>query len=862
MAVKTTQIDGDMSLGRNIAMGGKATIAGSTQIGQDLIVKGWLDAPNIKAANKGVFTSLEALEAAYPEPQDGWFAGIGDSTPFTAYTGQDGSWVATGGTIDINVDMTQYSEDLEQAQQDILAMEGDLSGKANDEEFQGFKEDVKDTYGELQENPEYLQATTDAADNLLYGVTEDGTFVAPKSQFVDKEAGKALIDSDYANGLSKIESPEFLEIYTDAEGNILYGVMEDGTFYCNGVPKDVAKAIADLKYYTDEKLKRNVITLQTSAFLTDTMLQPTDLSVPKMTATVNSQNVIAVSTKAELKAAITAYNTGSNDVIIVLQDDIVLDEALSITGKKYELTINGNGHKLINATTEYATSSYVGDKARSAYTGSVEDSPYVADNFDLLRLSRSPFYEAVSDVTDENGNTVTDGTDFTEPAGIRKFKLPSDFDGIAYDAETSGYQMFINFSTAWQSQTSPVTQIVEENDGTYLYFDYQGGYRCNYERESSHNALYTSFFLINCDQLPIYNIGVGKPISIKGGNIIYPSNYGKIYKCKSNVITVTNNYATESNVKVYGLVKITDLTIIGGNRVVSVADSHVIVEGCTIIGAQDRAIYASDSVDSKVYCLNNTFSTLQRNAILGDYASTIYATGNRTKDTGLDRRNDKAIVARGIYYIADNLIEDYGYSACGGGLTDYPTSQGSPVLINCYGIIENNVIRQTDEFVKYAKHRCLSDGGVIYEPTNNYPYTIVRYNKLINCYRRRGAMGIYLDDGAYNTYIFGNIVENCPSYAVYNRYANPQSALPYGVTANTNKVVLHNICDQAIMIQGNPNVADNGCYVGYNLITSAATMENSITNVMGAEEQLFSREVYLSDGNIKGVSKPQLWTNK
>ena len=125
-SIKTTHIDGDIAIGRNIAMGGKANVAGSVQVGHDLKVKGWLDAPNIKGANKGVFTSLEALEAAYPEPQDGWFAGVGASTPFTAYTGSNGAWVATGGTIDINVDMTQYSEDVEQLQQDVEQLQQDV----------------------------------------------------------------------------------------------------------------------------------------------------------------------------------------------------------------------------------------------------------------------------------------------------------------------------------------------------------------------------------------------------------------------------------------------------------------------------------------------------------------------------------------------------------------------------------------------------------------------------------------------------------------------------------------------------------------------------------------------------------------
>ncbi len=131
-SIKTTQIDGDIAVGRNVAMGGKLDVAGSATIGHNLKVDGWLEAANIKGANKGIFLTVEELREAYPTPHDGWMAGVGASTPFTAYVGKGGDWVATGGTIDINVDMTQYSEDVAQLQQDVIAATTGVSQNAAD----------------------------------------------------------------------------------------------------------------------------------------------------------------------------------------------------------------------------------------------------------------------------------------------------------------------------------------------------------------------------------------------------------------------------------------------------------------------------------------------------------------------------------------------------------------------------------------------------------------------------------------------------------------------------------------------------------------------------------------------------------
>ena len=126
-SIKTTQIDGDVSVGRNVAIGGKADIAGSVSIGHDLKVDGWLEAPNIKGANKGLFLNVQELREAYPNPHDGWMAGVGASTPFTAYVGKGGDWVATGGTIEVTVDMT---EQIEQARDDALSQIGTAGSEA------------------------------------------------------------------------------------------------------------------------------------------------------------------------------------------------------------------------------------------------------------------------------------------------------------------------------------------------------------------------------------------------------------------------------------------------------------------------------------------------------------------------------------------------------------------------------------------------------------------------------------------------------------------------------------------------------------------------------------------------------------
>lgn len=96
-AIKTTQIDGDVSVGRNLYTGGDTTVQGKGHFKGNVRIDGWLDARNIKGENKGLFLTLDALKAAYPFPKQGWYALVGDSLPADVYVVKNEAWVPSGG---------------------------------------------------------------------------------------------------------------------------------------------------------------------------------------------------------------------------------------------------------------------------------------------------------------------------------------------------------------------------------------------------------------------------------------------------------------------------------------------------------------------------------------------------------------------------------------------------------------------------------------------------------------------------------------------------------------------------------------------------------------------------------------------
>lgn len=102
----------DVAVGGNAMIGGDAHIQGNAHVHHNLVVDGWLDAKNIRGPNRGIYLTVEDLMRYNPHPREGWFAGVGASSPFAAYVCRMGVWMPTGGTIAINVDMSSYTREI------------------------------------------------------------------------------------------------------------------------------------------------------------------------------------------------------------------------------------------------------------------------------------------------------------------------------------------------------------------------------------------------------------------------------------------------------------------------------------------------------------------------------------------------------------------------------------------------------------------------------------------------------------------------------------------------------------------------------------------------------------------------------
>lgn len=144
-SIPTKQIDGDVAVGRNVCMGGTGTVRGSLTVGHNLTVEGWLEAKNIKGANKGLFKTAAQLREAYPNPQDGWWALVTvEGSASSDHLGQlfmadGGTWVAqvdsSGNPLlkgNPTVDSTEYMEAVEEMTADLEAVKVDVNQNKED----------------------------------------------------------------------------------------------------------------------------------------------------------------------------------------------------------------------------------------------------------------------------------------------------------------------------------------------------------------------------------------------------------------------------------------------------------------------------------------------------------------------------------------------------------------------------------------------------------------------------------------------------------------------------------------------------------------------------------------------------------
>lgn len=128
------EIKGDFIVGRDLTTGGGVLANGSSTFRKNLRVEGWLDAPNLRGACKGLFATEEKLNDMYPNPEDGVWAMVGETIPAYVYMAENGEWVDTGNLtdgIDVNIHDSDIVVNIDELREYIESVEGALASEAS-----------------------------------------------------------------------------------------------------------------------------------------------------------------------------------------------------------------------------------------------------------------------------------------------------------------------------------------------------------------------------------------------------------------------------------------------------------------------------------------------------------------------------------------------------------------------------------------------------------------------------------------------------------------------------------------------------------------------------------------------------------
>lgn len=210
--------------------------------------------------------------------------------------------------------------------------------------------------------------------------------------------------------------------------------------------------------------------------------------------------------------------------------------------------------------------------------------------------------------------------------------------------------------------------------------------------------------------------------------------------------------------------------------------------------------------------------TIDRCEFANCYSTTVTADENCShlivkkclwRECGQLLENPSCVIASGVYYvIKGNTFVDF----CGRALTlGVYYSKGNDV--HSSGVIENNDFYFTPSFLETAHQNLLMDNGAIYVNTLN-DHLEIRNNYIHDFSGACDNRGIFLDDGAMNVKITGNVITNVPNGAAISarRVKSVESTVG---AVNMGNSIQGNVYEGIIRFVGN-EVDSNGCEYGDN----------------------------------------------
>ncbi len=191
--IKTTEIEGDVAVGRHSTIGGNATVQGNTTVKKNLKVEGWLDAKNIKGPNKGIFLTAEKLREAYPLPHDGWWALVGNTLPAPLYITDGGAWVNTNEMAgNPTIDSQQYNEAVAALDADLKALAGEVS--TNKADIKSIRTQIDTIGATVNTHTTAIEQLKQADTDINSRITTLGTEVTTLKNSKGQPNGLATLD--------------------------------------------------------------------------------------------------------------------------------------------------------------------------------------------------------------------------------------------------------------------------------------------------------------------------------------------------------------------------------------------------------------------------------------------------------------------------------------------------------------------------------------------------------------------------------------------------------------------------------------------------------------------------------------------
>lgn len=272
------QITGDVAVGRNVTAGGNATVRGSVSVGHDLRVDGWLEARNIKHPCRGLYESKETLNAAWPNPEKGWYAYVGVADMASIFiVDKEGKWEESGEELAltsvkleverINKDIAEVADRAAAIEGEIDALQAELAGKASAADVTDLNvrltaahDSIRALSGDLErcsENVNGIRVSVDAIEEELAQKADNDDLTAVS----DAVSGHA-VKSDIHFPVLKFG--EFCPAASAAPAGVIYYDTVRKIFCLNGQPAsgynkmkndyEAESPRADVHYYCDGML--------------------------------------------------------------------------------------------------------------------------------------------------------------------------------------------------------------------------------------------------------------------------------------------------------------------------------------------------------------------------------------------------------------------------------------------------------------------------------------------------------------------------------------------------------------------------------------------------------------------------------